>query len=111
MEVAQDSWQAAHVVGVGVGKGNRIESADAARPEHFRHHFFADVEILRRLMRTASKSAAIDEQSLPVGSDQQQRVALADIDGLKKQRVARVVDGSWGYGCECSHDQSSPDKA
>jgi hypothetical protein len=72
MEVAQDGGQAAHVVGVGVGEGYRVEMADAARPESLRHDFFADVEILRGLVRAAAEAAAIDEQRFAVGRDEEQ---------------------------------------
>ena len=96
MEVAQNGGQAAHVVGVGVGEGDGVEVADAARPERFRDDFLADVEILRGLVRAAAKAAAIDEQGFAVGGDQEQRVALADVDGFHQQRVAR--DAGWGAG-------------
>jgi hypothetical protein len=88
MEVAQHGGQAAHVVGVGVGEGHRVEAADAARPEDLGDHLLADVEILRGLMRAAAKAAAIDQQGLAVGSDQQQGIALAHVDGLHQQGVA-----------------------
>ncbi len=93
MEVAQDGGQAAHVVGVGVGQGHRVEAADAARPQHLGDDLLADVEVLRGLARAAAEAAAIHQQGFAVGGDQQQGVALAHVDGLHEQRVARVIDG------------------
>ena len=94
MEVAQDGGQTAHVVGVGVGEGDGVKVADAARPEDLGDDFFADVEFLRGLVGTAAESAAIDEQGFAVGGDEQQRVALADVDGFHEQRVVGMLDGA-----------------
>jgi hypothetical protein len=108
MEVAQDGGEAAHVVGVGVGEGDCVEMADAARPENFRDDFFADVELLRGLMRTAAEAAAVDEERFAVGGDEENGVALADVDGFDEESVVGVVDGAgedYGYGGE---DQGEP---
>jgi len=48
---------------------------------------------LRGLARSAAKAAAVDEERLAVGCDEQQRVALTHVDGFHQQRVAGVVDG------------------
>src|SRR5580704_10286287 len=100
MEVTQNGGQAAHVVGVGVGESYSVKVADAARPQNLRDHFFANVEILWSLVRAAAKAAAIDEQCLAVGSDQEQRVTLTDIDGFDQHSVARMLDGARCCGCE-----------
>jgi hypothetical protein len=65
-----------------MGEGYNIEMADAARPKDFRDYFFANVEFLRSLMRTASEAAAIDEKGLAVGGDEKDRVALAYVNGF-----------------------------
>ena len=57
-----------------------------------RDDLLADVEVLRRLMRAAAKAAAIHQQGLAVGRNQQQGIALAHVDGLHQQCVARVID-------------------
>jgi hypothetical protein len=88
------------MVGVGVRKGYCVEMADAARPESLRDDFLADIEILWGLMRAASETAAVDEQGLAVGSDQQKRVALANINGFHEQSVVGMLDGVRGYGGE-----------
>src|ERR1035441_8488846 len=43
-EVAEDGGHAAHVVGVRVGEGDDVETAELARPEVVRYHLFANVE-------------------------------------------------------------------
>jgi hypothetical protein len=54
-----------------MGQGDDIEVANAARPESFRHDFFAYVKLLRGLVRAAAKAAAIDQQSLSIRRDQE----------------------------------------
>ena len=83
MEVAQDGGQAAHVVGVGMTERDGIEMANAARPERWRDHFFADVELRRcgctggffigigaAAGRPPASAATIDEKSFAVGGDE-----------------------------------------
>ena len=108
MEVAQNGGQAAHVVGVGVGEGDRVEVANAARPQNLGDDLLADVEVLRGLVRAAAKAAAIDQQGFAVGGDQQQGVALADVDGFHQQCVARVIDGARHDGGKGGEQQSGP---
>ncbi len=67
MKVAQNSGQAAHVVGVRVAEGHHVEVANAARPENLGDDLLADVVVLGRLMRTAAEAAAIHQQVLPSG--------------------------------------------
>jgi len=101
MEVAQDGGETAHVVGVGVGEGDCVEMADAVRPENFRDNLFADVELLRGLMRTTSVAAAVDEERFAVGGDEEDGVALADVNGFDEESVMGMVDGAgkdYGYG-------------
>jgi hypothetical protein len=108
MEVAQDGGQTAHVVGVGVGEGNRVEMADSARPEDFRDDFFADVEILRGLVRATAKAAAIDEERFAVGCDEEDGVSLSHVDGFDEESVVGVIDGvgkDYGDGGE---DEGEP---
>jgi hypothetical protein len=107
MEVAQHGGQAAHVVGVSVGEGDHIEAANAARPQNLRDDLLADVIVLRRLMRAAAKAAAIDEQGFAVGRNQQQGIALAYVDGLHQQCVARMIDRTGRNGSQSSADQEA----
>src|SRR5580698_4254240 len=74
--------------------------ADAAGPERFRHDFFADVEILRGLVRAAAEAASIDEESLSVRGDEEKRVALADVDGFHEQCVVGMLEGTRDRGGE-----------
>ena len=108
MEVAQDGGQAAHVVGVGVSEGDRVEMTDAARPESLRDNFLADIEILRCLMRAASKTAAVDEERFTVGGDVKDGVALADVDGFDEEGVMGVVDGAGKDYGDCGEDEGGP---
>ena len=108
MEVAQNGGQAAHVVGVGMGEGDCVEVANAARPESLRDDFLADVVILRGLVRAAAEASAIDEQSFAVGRDEQQRVALAYVDGFHEQCVVRVLDGARDDGGDGGKNQRCP---
>src|SRR5580692_1127652 len=108
MEVAQDGGQSAHVVGVGVGEGYGVEVTDAARPESFRDNFFADVEVLRGLMWAATETAAIDEEGFAVGSNQEKRVALANVDGFHEQGVVGMLDGARTYGGDGGKEHRGP---
>ena len=89
-EVAEDGGHAAHVVGMRVGEGDDVETAELARPEVGRNHLFANVEggvfraEARGVLRVGSRSgwpARVDEHGAAGGRDNQQRVALADVDG------------------------------
>src|SRR5271157_670237 len=98
MEVAQDSGQAAHMVGVRVAEGDRVEVADAARPKGLRDDLFADIEFLRGLAWTAPETAAIDKEGPSVGGDQEEGVALADVNSFHKEGVGWVIDWPGGDG-------------
>ena len=111
MEVAQNGGQAAHVIGMRMAEGDRIQMANAARPERGRDNFFADIEILRSLTRAAAKSSAIDEQCFAVRGDQQQRIALAYVDGFDEQRGAGMVERARSHDGECGERKSNPGKA
>jgi hypothetical protein len=97
---------------MGMGEGNRVEVADAARPENFRDDFFANVKILRGclrgLARASAKAAAIDEEGFSVGGDKEQRVALAYVDGFKEQGVTGMVDGTGENGGEGGEKKRGP---
>ena len=60
-----------------------------------RDNFFADIEVLRSLARATAKSTAIHKQRFAIGRDQQQRIALSNVDGLNEQRVVRMLDRPW----------------
>ena len=77
----------------------------------WRNDLLADVEVLRGLPRAAAEAAAIHQQGFAVGSDQQQGVALAHVDGLHQQRVARVLDGARRHGSQRGQQQRGPGKA
>jgi hypothetical protein len=91
-----------------VSEGYGVKVADAARPESLRDHLFADIEILRSLMRATAQAAAIDEQGLAVRRDQEKRIALAYIDGFHQQSVMRMLDGARGNCNESSEQQCGP---
>src|ERR1700722_3081586 len=108
MEIAQDRRQSAHMVGVGMRQGYGVKMADAASPKRFRHTLFADVKILRGLVRAAAKSAAIDKQSLAVRRNQKQGIALAYVDRLQKQGIVGMLDGPWSHRGQGCHQQRGP---
>jgi hypothetical protein len=88
---------------VGVGEGDGVEMTDAARPENFRDDLFADVEILRGLVRPAAEATAVDEKRFAIGGDEEDGVALAYVNGFDEEGVAGVVDGAgedYGYSGE-----------
>ncbi len=85
-EVAQHGGHAAHVVGVGVGERDDVETPDLARPEIGRDDLFADVEgcAAGRILGVGSSAggaAGVDQHGAARGADDQQRVSLADVDG------------------------------
>ena len=53
-EVGQDGSGPALVIGMRVRDGNRVEMADATRPQIGRHHVFADIQIRMYPLRQAS---------------------------------------------------------
>ena len=59
-------------------------------------------------MRAAAVAAAIYQQGLAVGRNQQNGVALAHIDGLDEQGVAGVIDGAWQDGNNGGQKQRGP---
>ncbi len=78
LKVGDDAGHAAHVIAVRVRDGDRVQPANAARPEIGRDHFLADIEVGAHVARHA---AGVHQQRFAFGRDQQQRIALADIDG------------------------------
>jgi hypothetical protein len=90
---------------VGVGEGDCVEMADAVRPENFRDDLFADVELLRGLMRTTAVAAAVDEERFAVGGDEEDGVALADVDGFDEESVMGMVDGAGEDYGDCGEDE------
>jgi hypothetical protein len=58
--------------GMGVGQGNEVQAANASSPKSLRDNFFADVEVLRRLMRAAAETSTVDEKRFPIRCNQQQ---------------------------------------
>jgi len=89
VEVAQDGGHAAHVIAVSVGEGDGVEMADVAGPEVGGDDLFADVEAGGRgggAGRGAGEDAAdwasgVDEEGAAFGTDDEEGVALADVDG------------------------------
>ena len=97
MEVAQNGRHAAHVIVMGVGERNGVETADAVGPQDGGDDFFADVEIGLGCVsrgREEAQSSRIDEQGFAFRGDEQERVALADINGFEEECVVRMVDGA-----------------
>ena len=108
MEVAQNGGQSSHVVGVGVGEGHYVQAANSARPQHLGDDLLADVIVLGGLMRASAVAAAIHQQGLTVGRNQQNGVALAHVDGLDEQGVAGVIDGTGQDGNDGGQKQRGP---
>ena len=86
-EVAQHGGHAAHVVGVGVGEGDDVEAADAGatrgrarRPLRRRRRWLSWRRRFRRC-GGAGGAAGVDEHGAAGGADDEQGVALADVDG------------------------------
>src|ERR1035438_8385637 len=96
------------MVGVGMAQRHHVQVTNTARPQSGRNNFFADIEILRGLLRTTAKSAAIHQQSFARGRNQQQGIALSHIDGLNEQRIVRMIDRSRRDGGKGRKKQGSP---
>src|SRR3569833_3719433 len=80
-----------------MAESDRIEMPDAARPQCGRDDLFADVEVLRGLVRAAADAAPGDQQRLSFGSNEQQGISLADVDGFNEERVVRMIDWPGKY--------------
>jgi hypothetical protein len=93
---------------VRVAQGYRVEMADTACPQRGRNYFFADIKILRRLLWATAKSTTVYKQSFAVGRDQQQGVALPDVDRFDEQRIARMVNWPWSNCGTSSARKRSP---
>ena len=91
-----------------MGERNCIQMANAARPKCRRNHFLANIEIRSGLAWTASKTSAIHKQRLAVRRDQQNRVALSNVDSLNQQCVMRVVNRPRDHGRQRRKQHGSP---
>ena len=115
-EVAQDGGHSSHVVGVGVGEGDDIEAAELARPEVGRDDLFADVEGgggkdgVLGVGGGPGGATGVDEHGAASGADNQQRVALADIDGGDFELVG-MDGGRHGPEDDCSGEREDGEAA
>ena len=95
LKLRSTAGQAAHVVRVRMAQRDDIEMANAARPEHWRNHLFANVEVLGGPAADAPPNpTAIHSMVLAIGRDEQQRISLAHVDGFDKQRIMWMIDGT-----------------
>ncbi len=86
-EVRNDGWNASNVIGVCMGDGDGIEAANAAKPENRRDYILTNIEIPSvsiwiacvRAPRT-DDTACVDEEGLAMRRDDENRVALTNVD-------------------------------
>ena len=96
VEVAEDGGHASHVVGVRVGEEDYIETTDVAGPQVGGNDFFADVPGAGGCVGAATGGASgVDENGLAGGANDEQRVALTDVDGSDFE-LAGVGEGRRG---------------
>ena len=82
MEVAEDGGHAAQVVGVRVGEHEDIETAKMTGPEIGRDDLLADVPSAGDDVGAATGgTSGVHQHGLAEGADDEQGVALADVDG------------------------------
>jgi hypothetical protein len=104
LKVGDDAAHSAEVVGVRVRDGDRVEPPDAARPEVRRDHFLSGIELRPGVLRHAS---GVHQQGLAFRRDQQQRIALADIDGGNFQDARMPLRLRWKKTIQAA-EASSP---
>src|SRR5581483_10464630 len=81
VKVVDERGKAADVVVVGVGDDDGVERAHGAVPEVRRDGVRADIEVGRGAAGEGGDGAAVEEEALAVGKDEEETVALADVDG------------------------------
>ena len=77
-EVGNDGGHSTHVVGVRVRDGDGVETMDATRPEIGRDDLLANVEVG---MHPEGKASGVDEERVAVRRNDEEGVALSDVDG------------------------------
>ena len=65
---------------MGVRDGDDVQRADAAVPEVGRDHILADIELRARNPSERRNAAAIHEHAAAIGENDEQTIALADVD-------------------------------
>ena len=83
-KITQDGGHATDVVTVSVGDEDGVEAADATGPEIGCDDLLADVPASRD---AADRTPGIDEQGATLGRDDEERVALTDVDGGDLERT------------------------
>ena len=116
-EVAQDGGHSSHVVGVGVGEGYDVEAAEVARPEVGGDDLFSDVECGIFRAKTfgvlgvgggPGGATGVDEHGAASGADNEERIALAYIDGGDFELVG-MDGGRHGPENDCSGKSENGD--
>ncbi len=93
-KVLQDGGHATHVIAVRVGERDGIEPPDIAGPQDRGDDVFPDFKVGVRGLGAPNGPPGIDEQGFPLGRDQQQRIALPDIDGGDLEYAGMVGERS-----------------
>jgi hypothetical protein len=90
VEIFEDGGETSGVIGVGVGGDDDVEAADTPAPEIGGDDVFAGIEAGTTLVSSILEDASpIDEHFRAVGKEEEEAVALADIDGGEFEKVAR----------------------
>src|ERR1017187_4725383 len=88
MKIGQQGGQTADVIFVGVGESHGVECYDAAIPQIGGDHVFADIKLGVGLVAEGGDAAAIHKQGFSIGQNQQDAIALTDIDDAHFQLAA-----------------------
>ena len=78
MEIRNHRGHPAEVVGMRMRDHDHVEMIDASIPKIRRDHLFAEIEVRMHPLRQAS---SINEQGAALGRDQQNGIALSDVNG------------------------------
>ena len=103
MEIRHDCRHPSKVIGVGMSDHDPVETIDAAIPEVRRDNLLADIKVGVRPLRQAP---GINQQNATQGRDQQNGVALSDIDARHlhhagaQVRARRNESNPAGHGCK-----------
>ena len=80
---------------VGMRQGHDVDSPDAAFPQIRRDHILADVELGRRTPAESRDSATVHQHPFAIGKDDQDAVALADVDDAHLQFPRMKLRRKW----------------
>src|SRR5208282_6400726 len=78
VEICNHRGHSSEVVGMRMRDYDHVQTIDASMPEIRRDHLFAEIKVGMHPLR---KSSGINQQGATLGRDQQNGIALSDVDG------------------------------